>query len=93
VARFRSQAHQKAPEKSGGLNDRFERLEGMLFGYEHWQNDWWIKARLEGRALGNATRPMSTRRKVLVDPSLHFLSARKTWAKARCRASCGTCRP
>jgi hypothetical protein len=24
-------------------NDDFERLEGMLFGYEEWQNDWWIE--------------------------------------------------
>lgn len=24
-----------------GWNDTFERLEGMLFGYEDWQNDWW----------------------------------------------------
>jgi hypothetical protein len=23
-------------------NEHFERLEGMLFGYEDWQNDWWI---------------------------------------------------
>jgi hypothetical protein len=23
-------------------NHTFERLEGMLFGYEDWQNDWWI---------------------------------------------------
>jgi hypothetical protein len=27
----------------GGWNDTFERLEGMLFGYEDWQNDWWIE--------------------------------------------------
>jgi hypothetical protein len=26
-----------------GWNDTFERLEGMLFGYEGWQNDWWIE--------------------------------------------------
>ncbi|NEH55541.1 hypothetical protein GR198_07240 [Rhizobium leguminosarum] len=26
----------------GGWNEHFERLEGMLFGYEDWQNDWWI---------------------------------------------------
>ncbi|MBA5802800.1 hypothetical protein [Rhizobium changzhiense] len=24
-----------------GWNEHFERLEGMLFGYENWQNDWW----------------------------------------------------
>ena len=26
-----------------GWNDTFERLQGMLFGYEDWQNDWWIE--------------------------------------------------
>lgn len=30
-----------AASKSGGWNGHFERLEGMLFGYEDWQNDWW----------------------------------------------------
>jgi hypothetical protein len=32
----------EASRKSGGWNEYFERLEGMLFGYEDWQNDWWI---------------------------------------------------
>ena len=32
-----------ASGKSGGWNEYFERLEGMLFGYEGWQNDWWIE--------------------------------------------------
>jgi hypothetical protein len=32
-----------ASEKSGSWNEYFERLEGMLYGYEDWQNDWWIK--------------------------------------------------
>jgi hypothetical protein len=32
----------RASGKSGGWNEYFERLEGMLFGYEDWQNDWWI---------------------------------------------------
>ena len=32
----------KASRKSG-WNENFERLEGMLFGYEDWQNDWWIE--------------------------------------------------
>ena len=32
----------KASGKSG-WNESFERLEGMLFGYEDWQNDWWIE--------------------------------------------------
>ncbi|MGO6966631.1 hypothetical protein [Rhizobium leguminosarum] len=31
----------------GGWNEHFERLEGMLFGYEDWQNDWWIAHRIE----------------------------------------------
>ena len=30
-----------AAQKSG-WNAQFERLEGMLLGYEDWQNDWWI---------------------------------------------------
>jgi len=32
----------KASAKSG-WNETFERFEGMLFGYEDWQNDWWIE--------------------------------------------------
>jgi hypothetical protein len=32
----------RASRKSG-WNEHFERLEGMLFGYEDWQNDWWIE--------------------------------------------------
>lgn len=31
--------------KKGGWNDALERLEGMLFGYEDWQNDWWADRR------------------------------------------------
>jgi len=31
----------------GGWNEHFERLEGMLFGYEDWQIDWWIAHRNE----------------------------------------------
>jgi len=46
---------QKASDKSGGWNEHFERLEGMLFGYEDWQNDWWIKTCLERGAFGGAT--------------------------------------
>jgi len=47
---------QHASGKSGGWNEHFERLEGMLFGYEDWQNDWWIKYLLErGSAFGGAT--------------------------------------
>jgi Protein of unknown function (DUF5131) len=45
----------KASDKSGGWNEHFERLEGMLFGYEDWQNDWWIKTCLERGAFGGAT--------------------------------------
>jgi hypothetical protein len=41
----------KASLKSG-WNEDFERLRGMLYGYEDWQNDWWIanirKIRAEG---------------------------------------------
>jgi hypothetical protein len=33
---------ERASRKSG-WNDTLERLEGMLFGYEDWQNDWWIE--------------------------------------------------
>jgi hypothetical protein len=29
----------EASGKSGGWNEHFERLEGMLYGYEDWQND------------------------------------------------------
>jgi hypothetical protein len=36
----------RASGKAGGWNACFERLEGMLFGYEDWQNDWWIEAGL-----------------------------------------------
>lgn len=32
----------QAEEKAGGWNEYFERLEGMLYGYEDSQNDWWI---------------------------------------------------
>ena len=28
--------------RKSGWNDHFERLEGMLLGYEEWQNDWWF---------------------------------------------------
>jgi hypothetical protein len=42
----------EASGKSGGWNEYFERLEGMLFGYEDWQNDWWINIGLEGGGFG-----------------------------------------
>jgi hypothetical protein len=41
-----------ASGKAGGWNEYFERLEGMLFGYEDWQNDWWIKEGLTGGGIG-----------------------------------------
>lgn len=31
--------------RKSGWNDSFERLEGMLLGYEEWQNDWWAEER------------------------------------------------
>ena len=42
---WRIRAHDliwRAAARSGGWNEVLERLEGMLFGYEDWQNDWWI---------------------------------------------------
>jgi hypothetical protein len=41
-----------AAGKSGGWNEYFERLEGMLFGYEDRQNDWWIKEGITGGGFG-----------------------------------------
>jgi hypothetical protein len=35
-------------KSSGGWNEHFERLEGMLYGYDDWQNDWHIDAWLQG---------------------------------------------
>jgi hypothetical protein len=45
----------RASSKSGGWNEHFERLEGMLFGYEDWQNDWWIDIGLQGGGFGGVT--------------------------------------
>jgi hypothetical protein len=42
----------EASGKSGGWNEHFERLEGMLYGYEGWQNDWWINVGLLGGGFG-----------------------------------------
>jgi hypothetical protein len=42
----------EASGKSGGWNEHFERLEGMLYRYEDWQNDWWIKVGLQGGGFG-----------------------------------------
>jgi len=37
-------------------NEDFERMEGMLFGYEEWQSDWWINdIRKRGRKFGIVT--------------------------------------
>jgi hypothetical protein len=36
-------------------NDDFERLEGMLFGYEDWQMDWWI-AHIRERRLSASSK-------------------------------------
>jgi hypothetical protein len=32
----------RAAAQKTGWNESFERLEGMLLGYDDWQNDWWI---------------------------------------------------
>jgi hypothetical protein len=45
----------RASGKSGGWNEYFERLEGMLFGYEDWQNDWWIKEGITGGGFGGVS--------------------------------------
>ena len=42
----------EAAGRSGGWNEHFERLEGMLYGYEGWQNDWWINVGLLGGGFG-----------------------------------------
>jgi hypothetical protein len=55
---WRIRAHRlirDASEKSGGWNEHFERIDGMLLGYEDWQNDCWIKTGLERGAFGGAT--------------------------------------
>jgi hypothetical protein len=44
----------EASGKSGGWNEHFQRLEGMLFGYEDWQNDWWIRTLSESGVFGGA---------------------------------------
>jgi hypothetical protein len=41
-----------AASKSGGWNEYFERLEGMLFGHEDWQNDWHINIGITGGGFG-----------------------------------------
>ena len=44
----------KASQRSGGWNEHFERLEGMLFGYSDTENDWWINVGLPGGGFGGA---------------------------------------
>lgn len=39
-----------------GWNEHFERLEGMLFGYEDWQNDWWIEEIRKSRLIWGTTQ-------------------------------------
>jgi hypothetical protein len=49
-----------AAAKSGWSLD-FERLQGMLFGYEDWQNDWWIDdLRKRRREFGRKTAACRT---------------------------------
>jgi hypothetical protein len=43
-----------AAAKAGGWNEYFERLEGMLFGYDDSENDWWIDAGLCRGGIGGA---------------------------------------
>jgi hypothetical protein len=42
---WRIQAFRLIEKTKGGWNDTLERLEGMLYGYEDWQNDWWADYR------------------------------------------------
>jgi hypothetical protein len=42
---WRIQAFRLIRKTKGGWNDTLERLEGMLYGYEDWQSDWWAENR------------------------------------------------
>jgi hypothetical protein len=42
---WRIQAFRLITQTKVGWNDTLERLEGMLYGYEGWQNDWWADYR------------------------------------------------
>jgi hypothetical protein len=42
---WRINAFRLIQKTKGGWNDTLERLEGMLYGYEDWQNDWWEEYR------------------------------------------------
>jgi hypothetical protein len=44
-----------ASGRSGGWNEHFERLEGILFGYSDAENDWWINVGLQGGGFGGAS--------------------------------------
>jgi hypothetical protein len=45
----------RAAGRSGGWNEHFERLEGMLFGYSDAENDWWIEVGLQGGGFGGVS--------------------------------------
>jgi hypothetical protein len=47
VANTRQEADMGGVGEIGGWNEHFERLEGMLYGYEDWQNDWHIDTLLQ----------------------------------------------
>jgi hypothetical protein len=40
---WRIDAYLSMEEARTGWNERLERLQGTLLGYEEWQNDWWIE--------------------------------------------------
>jgi hypothetical protein len=44
-----------AASRKSGWNESFERLEGMLFGYEDWQMEWWI-SHIREQKLFSATK-------------------------------------
>src|ERR1700738_1357227 len=47
-----------AASRKSEWNEDFERIEGMLFGYEEWQIDWWIAhIREQKKALAAAEHP------------------------------------
>ncbi len=60
----------QASGQSGGWNEYFERLEGMLFGYEKWQNDWWIE---QGRSRGGIGGALCCCR--VTEPGLAWLAS------------------
>jgi hypothetical protein len=44
-----------AASRKSGWNESFERLEGMLFGYEDWQMEWWV-SHIREQKLFSATK-------------------------------------